>query len=121
MSNLLKINEIKKHYQVEICRILGYKKDVFSKIQSGHSYGSPQLLAAMDLLIYKLANEEKQELERQKVDDQKRFARLNELMNPPVIAVAKPVNYFRKRKSMSQLADAEVRQFLDSKKDKGAR
>lgn len=50
LENLILIMEISDYGQLEIARKLGYSKDVFSQIKSGHSNGSTQLLSALEIL-----------------------------------------------------------------------
>lgn len=54
LNKVLEIKRIKKLSQKEIHQILGYKNDVFSQISSGYSNGSPQLLAAITLMLENL-------------------------------------------------------------------
>lgn len=118
LDKLLLIKEIKKCSQIEIARTLGYKKDVFSEILSGYGNGSAQLSAAMDLLIYKLANEELRDKEKQKVAEEGRIVFLNDMISTKPLPPAEEINYRQKSLEALRKVAASSRAFVKGDRTK---
>lgn len=73
LAKLNHLQELTEFGQLEICRKLGYEKDVLSRVRTEENYiGSPQLLAGISLLI------ELEELKRKPQEEtiEQRFSRL---------------------------------------------